>query len=489
MAWGRLTVIVALGVAFAIAGHAGVRAAQPGFDETACDLPGISPEIRPRLRCGTVAVPRNHASPDAGQFKLAVVAVKSAQQPSLPDPVVYISGGPGNPLTIYAAHQARTPYAPNRDLILMDQRGTGRSEPDLCPDLNARLLETSLTVAANPAEDERARRRAAYAACRETAIGRGLDPHDFGTRVTAEDYEWVRRALGVQRWNVYGESYGTTVAMMMIALYPDRIRAAVLDSLYPPDPMPLWSTLVADARAAFFASCSGSETCGSSFPDLAATYREAVSMLARTPLSVSVPPSMRRPDNRVDLTASLFEAVIGNLIYYPTAYPGLPRLIAAARDGDTRDFGSVLASIAAGAASLSYATRAAVECRDRPLYRVALSADASPLDRLQLNDICEGWSDLGPPPLVPAGTGVPTLVLVGQFDPVAGVPLSRQITERIGKSARLVEFPLVGHNVRAFSPCGTKVAADFIDDPARALDSSCAARVAPIRFLPRRQAP
>jgi hypothetical protein len=79
----------------------------PAFVDTPCSLSNVTPEILPRLRCGTVSVPRNYDNPAAGWFKLAVVVVKSAQQPALPDPVVYINGGPGSPLTIFADHQAR----------------------------------------------------------------------------------------------------------------------------------------------------------------------------------------------------------------------------------------------------------------------------------------------------------------------------------------------------------------------------------------------
>jgi len=84
---------------------------------------------------------------------------------------------------------------------------------------------------------------------------------------------------------------------------------------------------------------------------------------------------------------------------------------------------------------------------------------------------------------------VPTLVLAGQFDPVARPALSRHVAERIGNNARFVEFPLVGHNVRQFSPCGAKIAAHFIEQPAQAPDTSCADRIAPIRFLARYQSP
>ena len=110
-----------------------VAVAKPSFEPASCgDLPD-SGDALSRLRCGVVRVPRDHTDPDGPTFALAVVVVGSARQPALPDPVVYISGGPGAPLTIYAGFQARHPYAADRDLVLVDQRGMGRSEPRLCP--------------------------------------------------------------------------------------------------------------------------------------------------------------------------------------------------------------------------------------------------------------------------------------------------------------------------------------------------------------------
>src|SRR5215813_9768213 len=91
-----------------------VTAAQglaPVFVAGSCDLPNIA-AVAGRLRCGTVRVPRDHTRPQAGTFALAVVIIASDQQPALADPVVYINGGPGAPLTVYAAAQARIAYAP-----------------------------------------------------------------------------------------------------------------------------------------------------------------------------------------------------------------------------------------------------------------------------------------------------------------------------------------------------------------------------------------
>jgi pimeloyl-ACP methyl ester carboxylesterase len=164
-------------------------------------------------------------------------------------------------------------------------------------------------------------------------------------------------------------------------------------------------------------------------------------------------------------------------------------MIQSVHDGDAQGLGTLLASQLVAAAIQNRATHAAVECRDRPHFRKQLGRGANMVDRLQLYGVCDRWSDLGPSPLVPAGTGVPTLVLAGQFDPVARPALSRHVAELIGNKARWVEFPLIGHNVRQFSPCGVKIAADFIDHPAQAADTSCADRIAPIRFLPKEQTP
>ena len=99
--------------------------------------------------------------------------------------------------------------------------------------------------------DAQARRRSAFMACRDEARAHGIDLNDFGTAVTAEDFEHFRQALGIARWNVVGEFYGTTVAMTLMAHHPEPIRTAVLDLLICLTVPPSW-TRAAEARAAFF---------------------------------------------------------------------------------------------------------------------------------------------------------------------------------------------------------------------------------------------
>lgn len=291
----------------------------PTFTAGRCDPRSVPKDLAPRVRCGAVVVPRDYANPDRGTFRLAVTVIASAVQPAAPEPDLYISGGPGGPLTVYAEAQARHPLAPDRDQILVDQRGTGASEPALCPSFDRALVAAS--AAFDPAG--RARRRELFLACRTEILTRGIDLTDFGTTVTVEDFEMVRRALGIARWNVFGVSYGTTVAMTLLALHPEPVRAAVLDSVYPPDPiLPRLSQTAARARDAFLAACATTEGCGSMYPDLTEDYRGALARLATAPIDIVVPHGMDQPSDRAPLTPALFSFVVDRLTYYPNFYPG-----------------------------------------------------------------------------------------------------------------------------------------------------------------------
>ena len=474
-------VLLALAVGASLAGMFAVPAVaevNPSFEPASCDdLPDIG-DVLSRLRCGVVRVPRDHAHPDGPTFALAVVVVQSALQPALPDPVVYISGGPGAPLTIYAGFQARHPYAADRDLVLVDQRGMGRSEPRLCPDLQGSLVNAMLAVVAGPTPTTLAADGAVHTACRDELLGNDIDPDSFGTAATVEDYEWVRRALGVARWNVVGESYGTTVAMTLLARHPDSIRSAVLDSLNPPDVffgMP-WSMRVTQARDAFLAACHVDPACGAPYPDLPEAYRLALAQLQQDAPFVLLPPELHVPDNRVRLTPSLFEEVVGRLVYYPPTHAELPRLITATRDGDLLPVGSALTALLQGAErNGNEGAFVAVECRDRPRWREPAMPDASPLDLgLLPPGVCASWSASGPEPEVPHDTAVPTLVLAGQFDPNITPEQSRRVADRIGPKARWILLAGIGHSVRHFSTCAQTLVAAFIAKPDQREDAACA---------------
>jgi len=458
--------------------------ANPGFEQHICTIPNVDAELASRMRCGTVRVPRNYARPDGPHFALSAVVIESEQKPEWPDPVVYINGGPGEPITVYAAAQARRPYARERGLVLIDQRGTGDSEPRICPTMDRRLLDVTLLLGAEGSVSAANARHAAFDACRREALSRGIDLSNFGTRVTADDFESVRRALKIVRWDLYGESYGTDVAMTLAALHPATIRSMTLDSIYPPDaPGPLRATSVGAARKAFFALCDSDPNCFAVSGGLARAYDEAKAQLAREPLTLTLPPRSKWSNERFVLTAAAFELVVANLLYYRNTYPTIPLVIMWANNGARQPLASVMAKLYEAALTRQAATNVAVECRDRPHFRDATPASDDIFARTELTGLCDTWTPLGPPLLIPAASTVPTLILAGAIDPVAEPRESRSIAAVIGSHAQWIEFPEVGHNVRAFSPCAARIAADFIAQPESRLDVSCALHPLPPRFV------
>src|SRR5947207_3754078 len=183
------------------------------------------------------------------------------------------------------------------------------------------------------------------------------------------------------------------------------------------------------------------------------------------------------------MTAAAFELVVANLLYYRNVYPTVPLVITWAKNGARAPLTSVTAKLYEAALTRQVATNVAVECRDRPHFRDATPASDDIFARTELSGLCDTWAPLGPPLLIPAASTVPTLILAGAIDPVAEPRESQGIGAIIGSKAQWIEFPAVGHNVRACSPCSARIAADFIAQPESWLAVSCALPPLPLQFL------
>ncbi len=465
-------------------GQAAAQTSAPAFQQAPCDLPGVTPGLAPRLQCGTVAVPRDRGSPEAGTFRLAVVVVKAAADRREGDPVVYIAGGPGSPLTrraaLIARHEAEI-VAPDRDLILVDQRGAGRSEPALCPG----LARQQLAIFAAGAEQGALVRawRASYGACRQQMAADGLQPEWFGTQVTAADFEAVRQALGIGRWNAYALSYGTAVAMTMMALHPESLRAVVLDSVLPPDPLPM--TLPQSFGRALdmlFAACQADAACAAAHPGLAAVFGEAVRGLDAAPLPVSLRPGLGV--DTLNMRAQVFRLIVNRALYSRQAMAALPAFIEAARDRKPMAMQGLINTAAQRYLAMSQGDMAAVECRDRARGRNAAPSDDldNPPVSAFVAGMCRNWSAPGPPPLTAKNTAVPNLLLAGNIDPIAPPAFARMAAAEMGTKARVVEFAHVGHGAQQSSACGEGLVTAFIRNPLNTADPDCAAQIPPVGF-------
>jgi pimeloyl-ACP methyl ester carboxylesterase len=456
----------------------------PAFEETTCELPGMSPDIGSRLRCGMVIVPRDYAHPGAGTFKLAVVVIHPRVKEPQADPVLFIHGGPGSPLTIQAARIARresATLARNRDLILVDQRGAGRSEPALCPDLSQQQL--GVFAHEGSPDETLAAWRGTYSDCQRELARDGIDPVWFGTSVTVRDLEIVRRALGVARWNIYARSYGTEVAMTLVSRYPNTLRAVVLDSVYPPDPLPLTRTQTFDAALdALLQACRSDPSCAAANPDLATTFREAMAGLATAPLTIALPPGSGTSE--IALGPALFRVAVDRALYYRPLLAMLPKVIQSVHDRDVASLQPFIAHLTQQFVTESRGDEVVVECRDRP------SLQAPPADStlvygpgtFYIQGICRNWIALGPPASIASATSVPTLLLTGAIDPVTPPPFARIVAAKMGSRAHVVEFPYVGHDIEESTPCGASLVTQFIRYPEAPINMACVAEVPPVAF-------
>ncbi|WP_245986416.1 alpha/beta fold hydrolase [Azospirillum thermophilum] len=248
--------------------------------------------------CGTVAVPDRRDRPSAGSFQLPVaVLLSTARQPAA-DPVLFIEGGPGaSPFGTGEAVEERmevwwdlsAPFRRTRNVILFDPRGVGRAEPDTdCPELDA--LGSRMPAAPASSEERVQQERTAVLACAARFKGKGLDGASFSTPIAADDALDVATALGASRVNLFAVSYGTRVALEMLRRHGGRVRAAVLDSAYPPDVNAVEEApwLAQRAFRRLFDDCAANRACRAAYPDLEKRWLALLARLERSPVDLPV---------------------------------------------------------------------------------------------------------------------------------------------------------------------------------------------------------
>jgi len=182
--------------------------------------------------CGFLEVPQSYENPSAGTIKLAYLVIKSKVADPKPDPLVFLPGGPGGSVLTYADAYSGFSLSPDRDFVLIDPRGTGFSTP-LCPILALGFFEVlgqNLTT-----EQEYAKMKQLLSDCDQGLRASGVNRDNFNTSQNVEDLERLREHLGYEKWNLFGGSYGTRWAVNYMTTYPERVRSAILQGVFPPE--------------------------------------------------------------------------------------------------------------------------------------------------------------------------------------------------------------------------------------------------------------
>ena len=219
----------------------GVRNALDGcpaarFVPAACDVKLPDGQSAETVACGHLIAPEDRSRADGRTVRLAVAVLKATGEAPASDPFVHLSGGPGGRLLetgmqLYTPEFA-APIQAKRDLVFFDQRGVGLSRPKLdCPEYVA-AVRASYAVSAT-VEEETAQTMTALRACRERLVGEGVNLSAYTSAASAADLQDLMIALGYDRWNIYGISYGTRLALTAMRDTPEHIRSVVLDSTLP----------------------------------------------------------------------------------------------------------------------------------------------------------------------------------------------------------------------------------------------------------------
>ena len=428
-------------------------------------------------RCGTLSRPLDPSGEEPGEIELRVAVVPALNLTPEPDPLLPIAGGPGQgSVDFYTAYAwAFESVRRDRDILLIDQRGTGESATMNC-EFDEDLIEGEFSTELTIEYTEQCLEQLPY------------DPRFFTTSVAVRDIEAVREALGYPSLNLYGVSYGSRVAQHFARRYPASTRTLVIDGVVPPQ-ISLGPEIATESQKAvdkILARCEEDDACNERFPHIDETFARIVEQLKRSPVSIQVPdPSTGRLQDLEFGTGELATA-IRLLAYHPNSVALIPLLVSEAGNGNFVPLGSqfMMTMIAMGDA-LALGMHNAVMCtEDVPFYDPDSidydGLEASYMGMLQLDAlqaICSVWP-AGPIDdgfKTPLETDIPVLLLSGDADPItppryadmAAVDLENA-THLIGKHQ--------GHGQVSVG-CTPRLIADFIEtaDPT-ALDASCLER-------------
>ena len=466
---------------------AGNAWAEPELALKRCLLRNTAQSRSVSARCGRLRVPENYEQPDGKTIELKVAVVNSLSKNKPSDAFTMISGGPGQASTEDYVQWGVTAFADlrkTRDIILVDQRGTGASNPMRC------AIENEDQYLSEEPND--AKTRQLVQTCLAELPG---DPRYYTTSVAVRDLDTVRAALGYEALNVYGVSYGTRVALQYLRTYPERVRSVVLDGVAPAD-FVLGPSIPIDAEKALhliFERCRQDTRCNAAFGDVKNDFQRLRKRLASESPEVEYRDPRSGLAKTVKLTDAHLALVVRMLSYASESAALIPLIIhRAVQDND-------LAPLAAQATligrdlndKMAFGMHYAVVCtEDAPFFDVEQATARTASTYLgalfvrSLATACRYWPKgvMSESFKNPVTSDRPALLLSGGLDPVTP-PSNAEQARRTLSNARHVVVKDVGHGVARLE-CVRRMIRDFVNAASvDAINDDCLVRETPSPFF------
>jgi pimeloyl-ACP methyl ester carboxylesterase len=469
----------------------------PRFERAAC--PFVVPQGQ-TVECGFVTVPEDHSDATGPTIRIAVAIFQDQSDEHQSDPVMLLTGGPGEKTmgNAPAVAQMLAPIYAKRDFIVFDQRGAGLSEPALeCPEYVLALFdlldERDLNVALPSSFN-------ALMACRDRLVSEGHNLSAYNTVQSAADVNAIRIALGYDQINLWGGSYGSLLAQAVMRDYPQRIRSAVIESVWPLEISFSVDTAetVPEAILRLLDACPADESCSNAYPRLREVLFEIIDRLNAEPVPIRVTNPLDGQSHDAVLTGDGVLANLKLVLYQTPTMPTVPQAIYDVYNGDFSLMTQLSSLRTAYFDAISRGMQYSVMCADDLIGRTpdeildihaALPSqlvgivDRDTAVKYGIFGVCEAWpvEEADPSVKEPLHSDIPTLVLSGEFDPVTPPQFGRLVAGYLSNSY-FFELPGVGHSGDSTHPCALSITAAFIDDPDAAPDGSCIAEMPGLAF-------
>ncbi len=460
------------------------RTARPRLDLSPCKLPGIEREVR----CGRFEVWEDRAKRAGRKIALRVAVLPTTGPEKEPDPVFVFEGGPGESAVESAAGEAAGGAEVNRkrDIVLVDVRGTGDSNGLQCKALQGHAGVLGFLESFLPVDGVRA--------CRKDLEPRA-DLRFYTTAAAVDDVDDVRAALGYDRINVEGGSYGTNAALEYMRRHGEHVRTAVLQGIVPPGTRsPLYFPRHAQtALDQVIAGCARDVSCHAAFPDTAGEIDRLLARLGKQPAEVTLKDPKSGQPLKVAIGRSAVAQTIRYMLYVPITAAQIPLQVHMAAEGDLAPlaetaylFGNMMTSMSDGfylsvtcSEDVAFFAPADAEKEARGTYLGDFRARAQ-------KAACAEWPRGETPPDVnePVRSDAPTLLISGERDPVTPAVWGEQAARSLTHSKHIV-VPGGGHGFdgEKGTECLDRLALELVERGSeKDLDTSCVAKIEPVPF-------
>ncbi|MEO1552403.1 MAG: alpha/beta fold hydrolase [Pseudomonadota bacterium] len=474
---------------------------EPEFKPYVCPFHAQAPEYDPdEFVCGSVLVPEDRTDPDSRMIKLSVLKIVSTRENPERRAVMRLTGGPGGPslgagrIRAYQAENTRS-FREAADLIFFDQRGIGYSEAHFCRAV-PRNFQFGVAI-----EDGVEHSKAAFESCLADARAEGIAVDGYTTWQNAYDVRDIRKALGYDQWTLFGVSYGTSLGQAVVQVDAAGVRAAILDSVVPAEPLETggWGAIAYGFRSALdalSADCAANKTCARDIGNFSDRFIAAFQAFDDDPLILEDLDPGTVLGGRLVMDGDLAAGAVFQALYSNTLFADFPSLLTALERRDevalrayVEVLGRTIDHAAGNGLELVANCRSAIAVSEAQYaaMRAAEPELSKWTDTTEWQEVCDAVYRMDPDPSVERlVTDIPILVAAGTVDPITPPNYSRSIMSDLA-NGQYVEFPHTGHGALfSHAPgCGQDIWLAFVRDPMAPLDTSCIAEVQAPQFLTR----